>query len=249
VALKFDKRRYKRLSCETVIWHDNLLPDIYYNAKMHNISKAGVYFESDQIIYPGEDIYIGLKKSTSPMQNSQDHIRVEIKWRKDLQDASFRFGYGAKFINPINTLVRSIDKAALRQKSTQGDAAIHNRDPRKHVRKPYRKVMFFGSKSKTYQGLITNISRGGAYIITRNKFYVGQFIQLVIPADKNRKEVKLKGWVVRLSPQGLGVRFDRRTGRDRRNRVDRRCKLKSTAKKSRRNEDKVNVRPDSSYFF
>ncbi len=235
VALKFDKRRSKRLSCETVIWHDNLLPDIYYNAKMHNISKAGVYFESDQIIYPGEDIYIGLKNPISPMQNSQDHIRVEIKWRKDLQDASFRFGYGAKLINPINTLVRSIDKAILRQKSTQGDVAIHQRDPRKHARKPYRKIMFFGSNCKTYKGLITNISRGGAYIVTRNKFYVGQFIQLVIPADKNRKEVKLKGWVVRLTPEGLGVRFDRRTGRDRRNRIDRRCKLKSTTKKPKRN--------------
>lgn len=237
MALKFDKRRNKRLSCETVIWHDNLLPDIYYNAKMHNISKTGVYFESDQIIYPGEDIYIGLKNSISPMQNNQNHIRVEIKWRKDLQDASFRFGYGAKLINPINTLVRSIDKAMHRQKNTQKDAAIDKRDPRKHARKPYRKLMFFRSKSKTYKGLMTNISRSGAYIITRNKFYVGQFIQLVIPADTNRKEVKLKGWVVRLSPEGLGVRFDRRTGRDRRNRMDRRCKLKSSTKKYRRNSD------------
>ena len=69
--LKFDKRGNKRLRCEAVIWHDNLLPDIFYNAKMHNISKSGVYFESDQIIYPGEDIYVGLKNSTSPTYSTK----------------------------------------------------------------------------------------------------------------------------------------------------------------------------------
>lgn len=232
--LKFDKRRNKRLRCEAVIWHDNLLPDIFYNAKIYNISKSGVYFESDQIIYPGEDIYIGLKNSTSPMQNSKDRFRVEIKWRKDLQNANFRYGYGAIIINPINTLAKSLDKLNLRPKNTRGNVRLHNRDPRMHTRKPYRKVTFFASKSKTYKGLITNISRGGAYIITRNKLHLGQLIQLVIPGDKNKKDVKLKGWVVRLSPEGIGVRFDRRTGRDRRDVLDRRGSPRSKAKKHNR---------------
>jgi len=225
VGLKFDQRKNKRLRCEAVLWHDNLLPEIYYNAKMYNLSKTGVYFESDQIIYPGEDIYIGLEDSTSPVNGNKEHIRVEIKWRKDLQNASFRFGYGAKVIDPIDTLVKSIDKAKLRRQSTQGPVIKHKRDPRKHQRKPYRKAMFFSSKSRNYKGLITNISRGGAYIITRNKFYLGQMIQLVIPGDKKNKDVKLNGWVVRLSPEGLGVRFDRRTGRDRRRWTGRRIGL------------------------
>jgi Tfp pilus assembly protein PilZ len=216
VGLKFDQRKNKRLRREAVIWHDNLLPEIFYNAKMYNLSERGLYFESDQIIYPGEDIFIGLKGPASPINDNKDHIRVEIRWRKDLQNASFRFGYGAKLINPIDTLVKSIDKAKLRRQSTQGNVFKNKIDPRKHPRKPYRKVMFFASKSKSYKGLITNISRGGAYIITRNKFYLGQMIQLVILGDKKKKEVKLKGWVVRLSPEGLGVRFERRTGRDRR---------------------------------
>jgi len=34
--------------------------------------------------------------------------------------------------------------------------------------------------------------------------------------------MKLKGSVVRLSPKGAGVKFDRRTGRERRNGGDRR---------------------------
>jgi len=216
VDLKFDQRKNKRLRCEAVIWHDNLLPEIFYSAKMYNLSNRGVYFESDQIIYPGEDIYIGLKGPESPINENKDHIHVEIKWRKELQNASFRFGYGAKLINTVDTLVKSIDKAKLRQQSSQGHIFKPKKDPRKHPRKPYRKVMIFASKSKNYKGLITNISRGGAYIRTRNTFYLGQMIQLVIPGDKKKNDVKLKGWVIRLSPEGLGVRFDRRTGRDRR---------------------------------
>jgi Tfp pilus assembly protein PilZ len=230
VDLKFDQRANKRLKCEAFIWHDNLLPEIFYNAKMYNLSKGGVYFESDQIIYPGEDIYIGLKDPASPVNDNKAHIRAEIKWRKDLQNASFRFGYGAKLIHPIDTLVKSIDAPKLGRQSTQGNVFKHKQDPRKHPRKLYRKAMFFASKSKNYKGLITNISRGGAHIITRNKFYLGQMIQLIIPGDRQRKDVKLKGWVVRLSPEGLGVRFDRRKGRDRRSVLDRRDSRKLETK-------------------
>ena len=213
------------------------MPEIYYNAKIYNLSKAGVYFESDQIIYPGEDICIRQNDPASPINDTKDRIRVEIKWRKDLQNTSFRFGYGAKLINPIDTLVKSFDSAKIRRQSTQDTVLKHKEDPRKHPRKPYRKAMFFASKSKNYKGLITNISRGGAYIIAKNKFYLGQMIQIVIPGDKKKKDVKLKGWVVRLSPEGLGVRFDRRRGRDRRRALDRRGSRKLGAKKHSRKFD------------
>jgi Tfp pilus assembly protein PilZ len=225
VELKLYKRRHRRLRCEAVIRHDNLLPDIFYNGKIYNLSKSGMYFESDQIIYPGEDILIGLKNSSPPIQDNKDHIRVEIKWRKELKNNSFRFGYGAILINPINTLIKSVDKVKPHQNKTQNGVIINERDPREHPRKLYRKVMSIRSKRKNYQGLTTNISRGGAYIMTKNKFYVGQMIQLAIPGDRNKKDIKLKGWVVRLSPDGFGVRFDRRTGRDRRGRLDRRGSL------------------------
>ena len=230
--LKFDQRKNKRFRCEAVIWHNNLLPEIYYNAKIFNLSKAGVYFESDQIIYPGEDICIGLKDPASKINDTKDRIRVEIKWRKDLQNTSFRFGYGAKLINPVDPLIKSIDKTKLHRQSTQSNVFNHQEDPRKHPRKPYRKAIFFTSKSKNYNGLISNISRGGAYIITKNKFYVGQMIQIVIPGNKKKKDVKLKGWVARLSPEGFGVRFDRRRGRDRRSVLDRRGSQESGVKKA-----------------
>ena len=58
-----DRRKTKRYHFESVILHDTLLPDIFYDAKMYDISKGGVHFESDQSLYPGEEIYIGLKSS------------------------------------------------------------------------------------------------------------------------------------------------------------------------------------------
>lgn len=217
-----EQRKYKRYKYETVIWHDNLLPDIFYRAKIFNLSKRGVYFESDQIIYPGEEIYISIKNLSASINDKKDCIRVEIKWRRELLNSPFRFGYGAKFTDPIDTLVKSIDKAGLHQLSSRIHDFKHKKDPRKHPRTPYRKIMLFTADNRNYKGFITDISRGGAFIITKNKFSLGQMIHLVIAVDGKKKDVKLKGWVVRLNPKGVGIKFDRRAGRNRRRVLDRR---------------------------
>lgn len=223
MELNLDQRESRRLRYEAVIWHDNLLPEIFYAAKIYNLSKGGAYFESDQIIYPGEEISLTLKNPASSVEAKKEYLHVEIKWRKDLQNASFRFGYGAKFINPVDTLVKSFDNHRFRKLSLQNSAFKYQKDPRRHPRKAYRKLTRFTSKNRTYQGFITDISRGGAFIVAKSKFSLGQRIHLVIPGGKVNKDVKLTGWVVRLDTRGIGVRFDRRTGRDRRRRLDRRA--------------------------
>ena len=220
--LNLDQRESRRIQHEAGIWHDNLLPEIFYPAKMYNLSRGGVYIESDQIIYPGEEIYLTLKDPASPSIDKKELIRVEIKWRKDLQNSSFRFGYGAKFINPIETLVKSFDKIKFRRQSLRNRIYKYQKDPRKHPRIAYRKLMLFASRNRKYKGLITDISRGGAFIITKNRFSLGQMIHLIVPGGKNNRDVKLKGWVIRLNPKGFGVKFDRRTGRVRRRVLDRR---------------------------
>lgn len=71
-----------------------------------------------------------------------------------------------------------------------------------------------------------NISRSGVFIETQNKFLFGQTIELVIPSIKNNKTMRLNGWIVRLSPTGIGVTFkrilERRSGKERRSDLDRR---------------------------
>jgi hypothetical protein len=50
-------------------------------------------------------------------------------------------------------------------------------------------------------------------------------INLVFPATRLKKELRLKGWIVRVDKNGIGVRFDRRSGKDRRGDLDRRIKI------------------------
>jgi Tfp pilus assembly protein PilZ len=225
VSSNSDRRKTKRYHFESVILHDTLLPDIFYEAKMYDISKGGVNFESDQSLYPGEEIYIGLKSSPYAEDSDKYYSCVRIKWRKILPNSSFKFGYGAEFIKASESLLKIIDIADFENEPSKNQVPKKESDPREHQRKPYRKVVHFTSRNTKYKGFIKNISRGGAFIITREKFTIGQMINLVFPGTRLKKELKLKGWIVRVDQNGIGVRFDRRSGKDRRGDLDRRIKI------------------------
>ena len=108
----------------------------------------------------------------------------------------------------------------------QNNALDTYRDPRKYPRRSYVKSVFFKCRQQHRKGVILNISRSGAFIETRDKFFFGQSIELVIPRVKFDRRVKLKCWVVRLSHNGVGVTFkrmlERRSGKERRSDLDRR---------------------------
>jgi Tfp pilus assembly protein PilZ len=220
-----DRRKNKRYHFETIILHDTLLPDIFYDAKMYDIGKGGVYFESDQNLYPGEEIYIGLKGSPYSENTEKYFSNVRIKWRKDLADSSFKFGYGAEFINASESLLKILDVAGFGNELPKNKTFQKEKDPREHQRKSYRKVVFFTSRNSKHKGYVRNISRGGAFIITREKFAIGQILNLIFPATRLKKKLRLKGWIVRVDENGIGVRFDRRSGKDRRADLDRRRKV------------------------
>jgi hypothetical protein len=96
------------------------------------------------------------------------------------------------------------------------------KDSRKHPRRLCKKHLFFTYKHRHVKGLVTNISRGGAFIETGSKISLGERINLVIHGSKNHKDVRLRGWIVRLGSEGVGVSFDRRSGPERRFDLDRR---------------------------
>jgi len=104
------------------------------------------------------------------------------------------------------------------------------KDSRKHPRRLCKKPLFFTYKYRHVKGLVTDISRSGAFIETGRKISLGARINLVIDGSKNHKGVGLRGWIVRLSPQGVGVSFDRRSGRERRYDLDRRTGLERRKK-------------------
>ena len=223
--LASDRRENKRYHFESIILHDTLLPDIFYDAKMYDIGKGGMYFESDQNLYRGEEIYIGLKGGPYSENIEKYFSYVRIKWRKDLKEGSFKFGYGAEFIKASESLLKILDVTGFGNELPKNRIFQKEEDPREHQRKSYRKVVFFKSRKSKHKGYVKNISRGGAFIITQKKFAIGQILHLVFPATRLKKELRLKGWIVRVDENGIGVKFDRRSGKDRRADLDRRRKV------------------------
>ena len=220
-----DRRKTRRFHFESVILHDTLLPDIFYDAKMYDISKGGVHFESDQSLYPGEQIYIGLKTSPYAEDNEKYYSYVRIKWRKVLPNSNFKYAYGAEFIKASASLLKIIDLADFEDGMSEKQAPKKESDPREHQRTDYSTLVYFTSRKSKYKGFIKNISRGGAYILTREAFTIGQMIILFFPGTRFKKDLKLKGWIVRVDQNGIGVKFDRRSGKDRRGDLDRRIKI------------------------
>ncbi|MGD8524550.1 MAG: PilZ domain-containing protein [Desulfobacterales bacterium] len=234
--LTSERRDNTRYRFDAFIWHTNILPGIFYKAKLYNLSESGIYFETDQSLYPGEKIYIA-KKSDSSISNRKEFKRIKIKWQKDniksfdeieikwrqeLEDSFFQYGYGAVFTGSNTNMGKILDKDEVRKRNNGNRALEYKKDPREITREDYRQEITFISRNQSYKGLISNISRVGAFIETKNRFSIGQLIHLEIPGDILFKDLKLRGLVVRIEPDGIGVKFDRRTGLERRKDLDRR---------------------------
>ena len=80
-------------------------------------------------------------------------------------------------------------------------------DLRRFTRKPFRHATIFACQNRYYAGLTKNISKGGIFIETRNRFAIGQIMTLVISRTKIEKGVMLKGEVVHRRPEGFGLKF------------------------------------------
>ncbi len=78
---------------------------------------------------------------------------------------------------------------------------------RAHQRRPFFMVVDYSTEDRLYKDYIQNISAGGVFIETRMPFSVGQEVSLSFPLPNYQKYIKVAGEVVRISPQGIGVRF------------------------------------------
>jgi len=209
-----ERRTHRRFVYETDISHDLLAHDHVYKAKLFNFGNDGLYFESDQSIFPGEEVFI---KFEDQQDSSQDDIMsqlpfgVEIVWQNDLPNSSFQFGYGAHYIDKNDSLVKSIKLPEIEQENMLYKNLEAEKDPRQYPRRQYHKSLHLSYKDKNYRGEFENISKGGVFIKTDIKFTAGKQIRVVIPGSKIRKKMDLKGLIVRINTQGFGVKFDRKS--------------------------------------
>ena len=228
MKLDTERRRYKRFRYEALISHDVSTNGNIYPGKMFNFSKGGLYFESEQAFYPGEDLFVTLAiHADSPGKDTQLLFEVRVLWHKEVEDSPLCYGYGGKFLSTYDSFTETgqIQEKEIEKKVSPSYDSLGENDARKHIRKPYRKMLLFSYDSNEYKGLVSNIGRGGAFILTKDDFVLGGKIKLVHPALKTRKAAKETGWIVRKTLEGIGVSFERRAARERRNDLDRRTGL------------------------
>jgi hypothetical protein len=79
--------------------------------------------------------------------------------------------------------------------------------PRKACRIP---VTFSLGSEQRYAELMENISLEGAFIRTDAYFFPGEEVIVSIPFAKRKKQVRVRGKVVRHTEQGIGIKFDKR---------------------------------------
>jgi Tfp pilus assembly protein PilZ len=197
----YEKRADTRKAHKAPITVEDLKAGKSYRGRMVNYCKNGLYFETDSLLESGTEIFIEIENlpGASSFSDHKDSYPAEIRWRTKLKNSLCKHGYGARYI--IGSDIENVQNDRL--KETKND----REELRKHPRRSYQKTVLFVSQNEAYQGLANNISNGGIFIETKDKFSVGQIIRLVIPGTKIDKGVMLKGEVIHVKPKGVGVKF------------------------------------------
>ncbi|MEK6193966.1 MAG: PilZ domain-containing protein [Deltaproteobacteria bacterium] len=91
------------------------------------------------------------------------------------------------------------------------DLSMGDRDD---VRKGFEKNISFSVHDRSYKALCKDISNGGLFIQTNEVFTVGQAVVLNIPFSDGSREIKVPAEIVRVSNNGIGLRFMKKENED-----------------------------------
>ena len=83
------------------------------------------------------------------------------------------------------------------------------RKTRKHKRRNTHLTVYYATHDRAYRDVIQNISPTGVFIETAEPFNVGQEILLNFTPTRHAEPVKVRGQVVRVTDEGIGVKFIR----------------------------------------
>ena len=85
--------------------------------------------------------------------------------------------------------------------------ALKSRCRRQYFRKPIHTPVQYTNKSGLSRGIIRDISLGGVFILSRRPFSLGQSLSIAFSPANFEKTVWITGDVMRVTPEGIGVRF------------------------------------------
>jgi Tfp pilus assembly protein PilZ len=78
---------------------------------------------------------------------------------------------------------------------------------RKYPRKTYFMEVNFVTRDRVSSGYIQDISSDGLFVETKESLSVGQHITLSFRLPNSEEHIKINGEIVRVSPQGIGVKL------------------------------------------
>ena len=189
-----EKRSESRINYWTPITIEESGVCFLYRAQLANFSGRGLYFETDLLLKPRAKVYIGIQDSTHRFfPEDYGSFLAEIIWRKRLTKVSFNYGYGTKVI---------FDKVEKKLHRKDHDEL---KELRKNPRKTFSKLAYIASENKYYEGIIKNLSHGGAFIQTKTKFSNGNKIKLVVPGPN--KYIQIRCEIIHFNQIGFGVEF------------------------------------------
>ena len=92
-----ERRADPRYRHETAIMYEHYGSGSYFEGKMHNYSRGGMYFESNFAPDIGTEIFIGVEDS--PYSAGHDVYRAKIIWHTKLEysEALFSYGIGVQY--------------------------------------------------------------------------------------------------------------------------------------------------------
>jgi hypothetical protein len=203
-----DKRKNDRVEYTAGAVIESLDPSPSVSACVANYSSGGLYFESDTLITPGTNIYLGIFGSPySESAAEYECHRVKIKWCKDLYNSDFKYGYGAQHLDPIGAYSRDAEQHFYEIPQYLKLMMEDGRESRKYPRKPADKSIIFTSADQFCKGTITNVSKSGLFIESETDLDVGDEIKITVPRTKFDKGIMLRALVVRATSSGIGVKL------------------------------------------
>ena len=100
----------------------------------------------------------------------------------------------------------STDEKRMSLKILKG-GSLKSRCRRQHFRKPLHMSVRYTNKGGPSRGVIRDISLGGVFIFSRGAFSPGQSLSVSLCPANFEKTVWITGDVMRVTPEGIGVRF------------------------------------------
>ena len=88
-----ENRNTVRIEHRCPITIENITAGVMHRAQMMNFSDNGLYFEADNLMQPGEEIFVGIDNSPfASVIDTYEFHRVKIVWRTKLKKSAFYYG-------------------------------------------------------------------------------------------------------------------------------------------------------------